>query len=612
MADEKRPDNTSIASTLNGDAADAIEKHPAAPTHAVESSSYPPSVNRAQETTEPADFMSNKEDAEDATAITVTRTQSEPQYISGFRLYALLGSLTLVFFLVMIDMSIVATAIPSITSRFHSLEDVGWYGSSYQLACASLQPLAGKLYSNFRSKWTFLVFFGIFELGSLLCGVATSSKMLIIARAIAGIGGSGLINGGLTIISASIPLHKRPKYFGILMGLSQMGIVCGPLLGGAFTTYVSWRWCFYINLPVGAVAAVFLLFIQPPETVKPRTLPVLEIIRTKLDLIGFALFAPASIQFFLALDYGGNQYAWNSSVVIGLFCGSGATLIVFLVWEYFEGDNAMLPFSMIKLRPVWTSCLVMLFYFGCVQVSSYYIPIYFQTVRQKSALLSGVYTLPNIIAQLFTAVTSGVIIGRVGYYLPFIVASCMLWAVSGGLMSTFSLTTSTGRWIGYQILMGFARGLGMQVPMIAVQNALPPNMVPVSMALISFCQTFGGAVWLTFGETILSTTLRQNLQKYAPDVDAAAVIDAGASGVDQAVHGNAAMLMEVLVAYSKSINAIFYLVAGTSCAMMVVSCFMGWKDIRKKDKKKEEQVADKDPEVGLEKDGETKGSKSEA
>jgi hypothetical protein len=138
-------------------------------------------------------------------------------------------------------------------------------------------------------------------------------------------------------------------------------------------------------------------------------MPVLQIIRTKLDLFGFAIFAPAAIQFFLALDYGGNQYAWGSSVVIGLFCGAGVMFILFLLWEYHEGDNAMMPFSMMRIRAVWSSCLVSLLFFGCVQASTYYIPIYFQTVRQASAMLSGVYTLPSIITQLFTGVTSGIL-----------------------------------------------------------------------------------------------------------------------------------------------------------------------------------------------------------
>lgn len=177
-------------------------------------------------------------------------------------------------------------------------------------------------------------------------------------------------------------------------------------------------------------------------------------------------------------------------------------------------------------------------------------------------------------------------VGRLGYYLPWQVASAMMWCVASGLLSTLSLHTSTGRWIGYQILMGFARGLGMQIPLIAIQNAIAPTMVPVSMALVAFSQTFGGSVFLTIGETILSNSLVTNLATYAPDVDAAAIVAAGASGVKQVVGHNPRQLDETLTAYSKSIDDVFYFVVGASGLMFCVSWFMGWKDIRKKEKKK--------------------------
>jgi hypothetical protein len=166
------------------------------------------------------------------------------------------------------------------------------------------------------------------------------------------------------------------------------------------------------------------------------------------------------------------------------------------------------------------------------------------------------------------------------------IGSSMIWAIASGLISTFSLHTSTGRWIGYQILMGLGRGLGMQIALIAIQNAIPPTMVPVSMALVAFSQTFGGSVFLTISETILTNSLTTNLAKYAPDVDAAAIVAAGASGVKQVVGNDSTKLDEVLTAYAKSISNIFYFVVGASSLMFCVSWLMGWKDIRKKEKKK--------------------------
>lgn len=427
--------------------------------------------------------------------------------------------------------------------------------------------------------------------------------MLIIGRAVAGIGSAGLMNGGLTILSESMPLHKRPKYFGIMMGFAQMGTILGPIIGGAFTTYVSWRWCFYINLPVGGVAGMIMLFfVDVPDMVKPRTDSIMTIITHKLDIIGFFIFAPAAIQIFLALEWGGSKFAWNSATIIGLFCGSGATAILFGVWEHSQGDKAMAPFSILKIRHVWTACCVMFLFFGCLQIASYYLPIYFQTVRGTTAIVSGVHMLPNVLSQLVATVGSGALgksfllsisihiltlplVGRLGYYLPWMVASSALSTVALGLISTFSPTTSMGKWIGYQFLLGFSRGLGMQMPLIAVQNSINLKFVPVAMSLLTFGQTFGGAVFLAIGETILSNQLRANIPKYAPGVNTAAIIAAGGSGpaVRAAVGNDPAGLAGTLLAYSKSVDAVYWFAVGAAGLMFLLSWCIGWKDIRKKD-----------------------------
>ncbi|KAJ5855942.1 MFS multidrug transporter [Penicillium soppii] len=503
-------------------------------------------------------------------------------YITGTKLGLVMLSVTLVAFLVLLDMVIIATAIPRLTSQFHSLEDVGWYGSAYQLASASLQPLAGKLYSEFRSKWIFLAFFFIFELGSLVCGAATSSKMLIIGRALAGIGSAGLVNGGLTILSACLPLHKRPAYIGVLLGVSQLGVICGPVLGGAFTQYVNWRWCFYINLPFGALVAALLVFIHIPDNVRPREISVLQTILTKLDLTGFGLFAPASIQFFMALEYGGNQYAWNSATVIGLFCGAAGTFIVYLVWEYFQGDEAMIPFSMVRQRTVWSSCLVQLFFWGALQLTAYYLPIYFQAIKEASPTMSGAYMLPILVSQLICAVLSGAAVGKLGYYLPWSLGSAILMSIGNGFLCTISLSTPVREWVGYEILVGAGRGLGLQMPVIAVQNTLPPDTVSISMSLLSFSQTFGGAVFLTVGGTIFTNSLSVILPTYAPGVDPEAVIAAGGTGLRQLI-SNPKLLAGVLIAYGKAVDRVFYLALGCACATFLSSLGMGWNDIRKKE-----------------------------
>ncbi|KAK9235752.1 MFS multidrug transporter [Lipomyces kononenkoae] len=507
------------------------------------------------------------------------------ELISKTTLIPMMVAITSAIFLMLLDTSIIATAIPYITNDFHSLSDVGWYGSSYQIASASLQLLTGKIYVNFNSKWTFLVFFAIFELGSLLCGVATSSKMLIVGRAVAGMGCSGIQNGGFSIVAACVPMTRRPALIGIAMGFSQLGLVLGPLIGGALTEYVSWRWCFYINLPVGALVFASLFFVRVPEPRK-NSITSIRLLPRDLDLIGFALFAPAAIQLLLALQYGGNQFAWNSSTVIGLFCGAGATCIVFLVWEYYKGDEAMIPFSMARNRIISSSSVAFGLMMALTFTASYYLPLYFQGVNGASPTLSGVYLLPSILSQTFSVGLSGALVAKVGYYTPFMLGGSALAAVANGLLATLAPGTSTGKWIGYQILLGVGRGLCMQMPILSVQNLLAPAQIPIAMGLVVFSSSFGGSLFLSFADTILTNSLLSLIPQYAPYVDAQAVAYAGATGLRDVV--SAQDLPGVLIAYSKSIDRNFYLCAAASAACFVCAWGMGWKRIggaKKQDEK---------------------------
>ncbi|PYH88185.1 hypothetical protein BO71DRAFT_404072 [Aspergillus ellipticus CBS 707.79] len=506
---------------------------------------------------------------------------NEPEWLKGIPLMMVITGVTLVVFLMLLDVSIVSTAIPHITTEFHSLDDVGWYGSAYTIASASLQPLTGKFYSHFPSKWTFLAFFFVFELGSLICGVATTSKMLIIGRAVAGIGSSGMINGALNILAGALPMHRRPTFMGVMMGFSQLGLVLGPLLGGAFTTYTTWRWCFYINLPIGALVGVLLIFTKIPEQQTKTSMRNVQWtgLYKKFDLFGFVLFAPAAIQLLLALEWGGSKFPWKSATIIGLFCGSAGTFVAFGLWEHYMGAEAMIPGHLLKRRIIWCSCLAMAMMFGQTIMLAYYLPIYFQAVRDKSALVSGVDLLPNILCQLVMAVTSGILTGRLGYYLPWGIGGAILSAIGAGLLSMLSPTTAVRDWAGYEALIGFGRGAATQVPMIAMQNAVPPQQISTAMALLTFSQTFGGSIFLAIAEVIFSAGLQREIPKYAPSVNPETVIAAGATGFREVVP--AEDLVAVLKAYAKSIDHVFYLGIGLVCAQFVFSWGLGWKNIKK-------------------------------
>ncbi|KAI4942276.1 hypothetical protein J4E91_010250 [Alternaria rosae] len=477
------------------------------------------------------------------------------QYLSGLKLLTLLGSLTLVTFLVCLDTSIMGTP-----------EDVQIHTDF--ATRATLQPLSGKLYTHFNTKIVFLTFVSLFELGSLLCGVASSSAVLIAGRVVAGLGASGIVNGAMTILAGAVPVEKSPVYTGIVLGTAQMGIVAGPLIGGALTEHAIWRWCFYMNLPIGGVAAALIAFVPIPErTKKPRiTLSLVRKIIPDLDLLGFALFVPPSVMLLLALQLGsGGKYAWNSSIIIGLFCGAGVCAILFILWERRMGDQAMLPAS------VW-------------------MPTYFQAVKGNGPTDSGVHILPSILSQLLVVIASGAAVTRMGYYLPWALVGGIITAIGNGLVSTFTASTSTSIWIGYQILLGAGRGCGMQMAIIAVQNAVLPVQYPVALASVVFFQNLSTSIAVVIANTIFAQTLRSAVTRYAPTISPQAALDAGSSASAVRALVPPGQLDGVLRAYSESLRDVFYFLVGIACLASLASLGMGWKDIRNKRSKADADV----------------------
>ncbi|KAH0427891.1 MFS multidrug transporter [Colletotrichum camelliae] len=530
--------------------------------------------NAKEETQGTAAAGTGPESPETAAIPTVSEDfgKEDHEYISGYKLYAALFGIMSVFFLVLLDFSITATAIPYITSDFHRLQDIGWYGSAYVLSSAALQPFTGKLYTYLNVKYTFLFFVFIFEIGSLLCAVSTSSMFFILGRTIAGLGSSALENGALNLVAGAVPLHKRPFYNGIVFAVCQTGIVLGPLIGGALTQYASWRWCFYINLPIGVVSSLFLFFTHvPEETLKPPfSLALLRRIIPELDLTGFALFAPTTVMFLIALHWGSTEHGWSSPVVIGLFAASGVTLTLFSLWEWHVGEKSLIPFHLIKRRRVWASAMESTTLFSLNYVGVNYVPIYFQAVKGVGPSLSGVYMLPSILTQLLSLVISGALVTRIGYYLPFSVLSGATTAVACGLISTWNPKTLTAAWIGHQILFGL-RGLGLQ-------------MSPGAIAFLLFVENLASAIFTVGGNVIFTQTLTRQVSILAPSVSPEAALAVGGSA--EAVRGllppGSPELHGLLLAFSESINAVFYLLVALGAVSFAASWGMGWVNVRKK------------------------------
>ncbi|KAJ5799057.1 uncharacterized protein N7518_001125 [Penicillium psychrosexuale] len=457
----------------------------------------------------------------------------------GLRLIFVVVALILAIFLTSLDFTIIATAIPRITDDFHSLGDVAWYGSAFFLVTAGFQTAWVKAYGFFSLKITFLLAIFLFEVGSLICGVAPTSVALIIGRAIAGLGAADVNTGSFTLAAFCAPPKKRPIFTG-LIGLSYgIASVLGPLLGGAFTEKASWRWCFYINLPVGAVSALFIV----------------------MDPIGTFLMLACVTCYILAMQYGGESYAWNSSVVIGLIVGFVLFLAVLCGWELYMGEMAMSCPRLVKRHVV--SSAVGFFFFGSYIVVIYYLPVYFQSIDGVSAISSGVHNLPFIISVSIFTVLSGVFISMTGYPAPFIISAAVVNTIGCGLIYTFSIGTSAGKWIGYQILAGVGNGFCVQVPMIMAQGNSDACDMAATTAILMCFQTIGGAFMQSGAQAAFANRLLIELPHTAPNVDPTAVVATGGTELQSfgsSLHG-------VRLAYMDGIKVTF----AFACASMGVA-----------------------------------------
>ena len=233
--------------------------------------------------------------------------------------------------------------------------------------------------------------------------------MFIVGRAIAGIGGAGIVSGGLSVIALVTPTARRPLFTGLVTSLYAVGTVIAPIIGGAFTTHVSWRWCFYINLPTGAVTVVTLLFFfRPPKSTAIAQQETMIQKIMKLDLIGCILFVGSIVMFFLALQWGGSEYPWDSATIIGMLVGFAVLILIFIAWQVYRGDAALIPISLLADRSMLLSLIFAFLFMGSFVVPVYYLPKWFQIVEGASPIRSGVMLLPSVCTQVFGAIVSGV------------------------------------------------------------------------------------------------------------------------------------------------------------------------------------------------------------
>jgi MFS family permease len=269
------------------------------------------------------------------------------------------------------------------------------------------QLVFGKIYTIFSLKWGYISAIVIFEIGSAVCATAPDSTALIVGRAIAGLGCSGLASGALIILANSLPLRRRPIYAGIIGSMFGIANVCGPPLGGVLTDHLSWRWCFYINLPIGAITILLLGFFFNPQQGEPKAGTTSKL--KDLDFVGLAFLFPGIISTLLGLQWGGSTYPWNSWRIVFLFCIAGVLSVCFIFVQFWRGDNGTIPPRIASQRSVACSSIVALSMGAAFLTLMYFIPLYFQAVKGVSAARSGVMVLPIVISDIIFSITAGVL-----------------------------------------------------------------------------------------------------------------------------------------------------------------------------------------------------------
>ncbi|CAO3595224.1 unnamed protein product [Absidia cylindrospora] len=415
-------------------------------------------------------------------------------------------------FLGALDGTIVSTCLPRIGSDFQEFTIASWVATAYIITFDAFQPLFSKFSDIFGRKWTLVTSICIFLLGSLLCGVATSMIMLIICRAVAGIGSAGIFSGVFVIISEMVPLEKRGSYQGLINSVFALASVFGPLIGGSFTDHLTWRWSFYINLPIGGVALLLLiLFLDMPI---PKTSFTDKLKR--IDYFGTFLILAAAVLFLLALNFGGEIFPWKSAAVITPLVLTFVLIAVFVFVEAKFAREPLLPPRLFKNRSVVATLLVNWWFGVNFYALIYYLPVYFQVVKADSAMWSGIRLIPMQMVICVGSTAAGFMITKTGSYRPLIWAGTSLLTLHVGLISLFDVSTDFSEIYGLTVIGGLGMGCLFSSTIISLQAAVEPKDISVVTGLGNFARLLGAAVGIAIASSILNSGLAQNLPKAIP------------------------------------------------------------------------------------------------
>jgi MFS family permease len=392
----------------------------------------------------------------------------------------------------------------------------------------------------------------------------------------------------ITILVYAVPLHKRPLYQGLFGAIFGVASVVGPLLGGAFTTNVTWRWCFSINLPFGGIAMAIILFLLPVPDRDTTKLPMRAKL-AQLDFYGTAAFIPGIVCLLLALQWGGLDYPWRSGRIIALLVLAGVLIIAFVVVQVVLPKTATVPPRIFMQRSIMAGVFVTLCIGSQMMIFVYFVPVWFQAIQGVSAVQSGIRMLPMMLSMVVASGASGAIVAKIGYYLPTMYFGIVLMSIGAGLITTFGLTTSQAEWVGYQFLYGFGLGCTFQAPNLAAQTVLPTRDVPIGTSLMFFSQLLGGAIFTSVGQNVLDGELLKRLSSL-PGFTPEFLKNTGATSLTNLPDSIRAF---VIGAYNESLRKVFQVGLILTCLTVLGAAFMEWRSVKERKLAQEKKDAEK-------------------